>query len=166
MASRFRHGVMIGLVAMHFSGCALLGPICLSKQKRTPVTTITGYAAPGSLGFYRVSYNRAGIQNDLSLVWTGQSDPTPPLLNMYATGVDCEHFDPKQLSRPRGDACALVAIGHNTANLMRPGLIITHGRGNPEKLGPNAEYKLWIVGDPELPAYYRVSITAFYGPDC
>ena len=163
MPTRIRLGVLTALVAVSVAGCGLVRP-CLSRQKRSQVTSITGYASAGSVGFHRVSYNRAGSQNDLWLVWTGRSDPTPPLLRMYATGVDCEHFDPAQPPLPRGNACAL--IGTPIVNPMNPGLIITHGRGNPEQLGPAAEYKLWIVGDKELSAAYRIDFRSFYGPDC
>ena len=43
---------------------------------------------------------------------------------------------------------------------------ITHGRGNPPRLGPTPEYKLWIVGDARQAASYTIVITSFYGPDC
>ena len=164
MTTGIVRAVLTGLLAVNVTGCGLLAPICLAKQKRMQVTTITGIAAAGSLGFHLVGYGRAGSQNDLVLRWTGRSDPTPPLLKMYVTRIECEHFDPLRPAPPRSDACAQIGI--RLVNPLQPSLIITHGRGNPEQFGPTAEYKLWIVGDPDLPAAYRVDITAFYGPDC
>lgn len=164
MMMRISRGILAALAAINVAGCGLLAPLCLSKQKRTPVTTITGVAVASSVGFHRVAYGRAGSQNDIVIRWTGRSDPTPPLLRIYATRIECEHFDPSQPAPPRGDACAQV--GARIVNPLTPSLIITHGRGNPEQLGPTAEYKLWIVGDPSLAAAYRIDITAFYGPDC
>jgi hypothetical protein len=103
---------------------------------------------------------------------------------VYATLADCERFDPNNQQLPRGDACANIAsIGSvlsagarpcvrdrtcqpSGGDLVQKSLGLTHGRGNPERLGPDARYKLWIVADPRQQASYTVTITSFYGPDC
>jgi hypothetical protein len=56
-----------------------------------------------------------------------------------------------------------MGFNNNVAVTMA---IITHGRGNPEQLGPTAEYKIWIFGDPDQSVSYTIDITSFYGPDC
>jgi hypothetical protein len=43
---------------------------------------------------------------------------------------------------------------------------LTHGRGNPERLGRDTRYRLWIVADPHQQASYTITVTSFYGPDC
>ena len=40
------------------------------------------------------------------------------------------------------------------------------GAATPDVLGTPAEYKLWVVGDPQQSATYSVATTWFYGPDC
>jgi hypothetical protein len=52
------------------------------------------------------------------------------------------------------------------ASTGREILIITYGRGNPERLGNPPEYILCIVGDVVQTVRYTIDITWFFGPDC
>ena len=176
---------MAALLAIGSSGCGLiLAPICLARQDRRPVTTLTGDVAPGSVVVHRVKYGTAGSQNDLRLSWTGRGETGGPRLRVYLTRVDCEAFDPARGSRPYDGVCrSLGSIGSRVApdarpcardgtcapqvgDLLQSSLSLTHGRGNPETLGPAAEYKVWIFGDVLQSASYSIDITSFYGPDC
>jgi hypothetical protein len=175
--------LLLGVAA---SGCALTAPLCLSRQRRVPVATITGEAAPGTTTAQVVDYGTEGSQNDLQLTWSGQSDENGPRLRVYATRIECEQFDAAN-ARPRGrssEPCGTVGgPGFSIAATARPcvgegscqpradelvqrSLTISHGRGNPERLGPNARYKLWVVADPSQSTTYTIDITSFHGPDC
>jgi hypothetical protein len=106
---------------------------------------------------------------------------------VWATKVDCVDFTPPadpNASLPAVGACADLGIaGWRLSPTARPcavnrtcdpvfsdlvqnSLIITNGQGNPDKLGPNPQYKLWVMGDPGQSATYSLSITWFRGPDC
>ena len=158
------------LLATSASGCSLiLAPICLARQHRAPVATLTGDVQAGAIVVHRVAYGTAGSQNDLLLRWNGQRDLGGPRLRVYLTLVDCQVFDPARVSTTRGDVCA--PIGSRGSVMVAEEFVqvsagITHGRGNPPRLGPTPEYKLWIVGDARQAASYTIVITSFYGPDC
>ena len=158
------------LLATSASGCGLiLAPICLARQHRAPVATLTGDVQAGAVVVHRVAYGTAGSQNDLALRWNGQREPGGPRLRLYLTLVDCQVFDPAQVSTKRGDVCAPIGSTGSVmvaGNLVQVSSVITHGRGNPPRLGPTPEYKLWIVGDVRQAVSYTIVITSFYGPDC
>jgi hypothetical protein len=172
------------LLAGGVSGCALIsGADCLSRQQRAPVTTITGDAAPATVVVHEVVYGTAGSQNDLRINWVGKNDAGGPRLRVYATKVECDQFDPAVVL-PRADDCGRISgifstvsvdarpcARNNTCTptaeeLVQHGLIISHGRGNPEQLAPTGRYKLWIFADPRQATSYTIDITSFYGPDC
>jgi hypothetical protein len=113
---------------------------------------------------HRVSYNTEGSQNDAHVSWDGQSLSTGPRIAVFATRVQCADF--KAPPSVNAAECAILARGGSIDGLVATTLVITHGRGNPERLGNPAEYKLWIVGDPEQSARYMIDITWFFGPDC
>lgn len=168
-ASGLSRCLTAALVAFGSGGCALIvGPACLAQQHRAHVATITGEATPGVTWVREVEYGRAGSQNDLRFTWTGQKDAVGPRLRAFATRIECDAFDPNA-SYPRGSACSPAgSIGSfmRSGDLVQSSITISHGRGNPEQLGPSARYKLWIVADPRQPASFTIEVTSFYGPDC
>ena len=62
--------------------------------------------------------------------------------------------------------CAILARAGAGDVGIASTLTVTHGRGNPEQLGDPADYKIWVVGDPQRAAAYTITITWFFGPDC
>ena len=96
----------------------------------------------------------------------GDTDPAGPRPRLFVTGMDCNDFD----SRAGTEVGPCAVIGEAGwvpgTNVFIDGYILTHGRGNPPTLGSQAQYKIWIVGDPQQPARYTVSATWFFGPDC
>ena len=128
------------LLATGASGCSLiLAPICLARQHRAPVATLTGDVQAGAVIVHRVAYGTAGSQNDLALRWNGQREPGGPRLKVYLTPVGCQVFDPARVSTTRGDVC--TPIGSRGSVMVAEELVqvsagITHGRGNPPRLGP------------------------------
>lgn len=181
IATRGRVGrvVGIGLLLAPAAGCAT---VCLARQHRGPVATITGEVAPGETAVHRVPYGIEGSQNDLRISWDGQGTPEGPQLRVYATRIACEQFVPGAAAR--GGPCAELGSSTSTlspaprpctidrtcriepGDLVQRSLIITNGRGNPDVLGSPAEYKLWVSGDPGQAVRYTIRITWFRGPDC
>ena len=185
MSCGAHRGALLVLIAATTSGCGfIVGPICRARQYRAPVATLTGEVAPGATLVHRVKYGKEGSQNDLLVSWSGQREPGGPRLKVYLTRIECEAFDPTGDPKPRGDVCANIgSIGSVIApeardcvrsnachplssDLVQVGAGVSHGRGNPETLGPTAEFKVWVVGDLHQPAAYRIDITSFFGPDC
>jgi len=154
----------LGLFLLCPWGCGLLGPSCLDRQKTGPVTTIVGEVAPARIVVHQVPYGTEGSQNDAHISWVGQAAADGPRIGVYATKVGCADFRPPPATN--GDACALLGRAGSIDGQIATTLIITNGRGNPDILGSPAEYKLWVVGDPEQSARYTIDITWFYGPDC
>ena len=159
-----RTASLVVLIVYSSSGCGVIGPSCLGRQKTGAVTTVTGDVGPGAVVSHQVPYGTDGSQNNADIRWSGESAQGGPRIQVYATRLGCVDFDAAQTADL--GACAVLSragwFGENIAST----LIITHGRGNPEVLGSPAEYKLWIVGDPQQRATYTISITWFYGPDC
>jgi hypothetical protein len=50
--------------------------------------------------------------------------------------------------------------------LVQTSLTIANGRGNQDIFGSSAEYRLWLVGDPNQPITYDIAITWFDGAGC
>ena len=145
-------------------GCDLIGPTCVSRQKRGPVTTLTGRVSAGEVTMHRVPYGADGSQNNIEIRWSAGAASTPaPRLAAHATRVACNEFMLPAASNA-GD-CAIVASGASHVSGFAS-LIVTHGRGNPERLGNPPEYKLWIVGDDRQDVSYTIDVTWFFGPDC
>jgi hypothetical protein len=146
-------------------GCGLIGPSCLDRQQRGSVTALDGEIAPGQIASHQVPYGTEGSQNDVNIVWPDQTTRAGPRISVYATKTDCVEFLP-----PGSGACAPIGSRGGTTGadgeFVQNRLIVTNGRGNPDILGSPAEYKLWVVGDPERMVRYSINITWFYGPDC
>jgi hypothetical protein len=143
--------------------CDLLGPTCLGRQQRGTVTTIAGRVEPGQMVSHLVRYETSGSQNDADIQWAGYRSEGGPRITVYATRAGCVDFEPSAAA----GACAILSrAGTLPSGNIATTLIVTHGRGNPEVLGQPAEYKIWVVGDPEQTAHYTISITWFFGPDC
>jgi hypothetical protein len=159
---RRHQAVVCVALSLVVSACDLIGPTCVSRQKRGSVTTLTGRVAAGAIAMHRVAYGTEGSQNDIEVRWLPGTG-TAPGLAVYATRVACHDFV-VPASANAGD-CAIVASGARQVSGFLS-LIITHGRGNPEQLGNPPEYKLWIVGDDRQDVSYTVDVTWFYGPDC
>ncbi len=152
------------LVLASGPACGLVGPSCLERQQRGHVTTLDGEVAAGQVVSHLVPYETSGSQNDAALSWDSQSSPNPARIRAFATRTTCTDFQPPPAANS-GDCAVLAAAGWNEVGIART-LIVTHGRGNPERLGSPPEYRIWIVGDAERSARYTIAITWFYGPDC
>lgn len=152
------------LILFSASACGVIGPSCLGRQKTGAVTAVIGEVGPGAVVSHQVPYGIDGSQNNADIRWSGESAQGGPRIQVYATRLGCVDFDAAQASDL--GPCAVLAWAGWFWGPIASTLIITHGRGNPEVLGSPAEYKLWIVGDPQQRATYTVNITWFYGPDC
>jgi len=163
-AHRRTHLAAAGLLATSTWGCAVLGPTCVARQQRGTVATLQGEVAAGQMASHQVRYATEGSQNDGHVSWDSQYSPTAPRLRFYATRSACTDFHPPPASN--GEACAVLASAGWTEIGVASTLIVTHGRGNPERLGSPPEYRIWVVGDAERTARYTIAITWFFGPDC
>lgn len=150
------------LLLVSASGCGIVGPSCVSQKRQGDVMTVSGEVAAGQVMSHQVPYGTEGSQNNIRVTWIGQNTSNGPRIGVWATKVDCVDFTPPADSRaslPAAGACTSIGGGGGS-------LIITNGRGNPEQLGPNPQYKLWVVGDPGQSTTYFLSITWSRGPDC
>jgi hypothetical protein len=156
----------LAIAALAFSswGCDIIGPTCVARQKRGSVANLTGEVAAGGVVVHRVAYGTQGSQNDAHISWADQFSSGGPTISVFATRVECEDFLPPPAVN--FGACAVLARGGSSNCVVASTLIVTHGRGNPERLGNPPEYTLWIVGDPDRTVRYTIDITYFYGPDC
>lgn len=152
----------VAVSVLSSSACALFGPSCVEQREEGPVTEISGSVGAGELVVHRVQYDTRGSQNDARLMWGGQTDTTGPQLRVYATRATCEMF--ALPANTNAGECAVLASGGWTPQGAVSTIIVTHGRGNPERLGTPPEYKLWVTSDKFTG--YTMSITYFYGPDC
>ncbi len=146
------------------TACALVGPSCLERRETGHVATLAGKVGRGQIVSHRMPYGTRGSQNDVRLTWTRQNDPGGPQLRFYATRSDCDQFQP---ATPAADgACAILGSAGVVEGIAITELHVTHGRGNPERLGAPAEFLLWTVGDPEQEASFTADVTWLFGPDC
>jgi hypothetical protein len=141
------------IVVIACSSCRVLGPSC--QGETGPVFSISGEVAAGAIVMHQVQYGVDGSQNDGLFVWTGHTSSEGPRLQLFATRVDCERFDPN--ASQTTPACSPLARAGWIDGHLVTSYIVTHGRGNPETLGPAAQYKIWIVGDAERAVQYTVS---------
>lgn len=153
----------LGCLLLSEWGCGLIGPSCVGRQQRGTVTVVMGEVAAGDMVRHRLPYDIEGSQNDVAVDWAGRDSPGGPTLQIYATRVECEGFDP---ASSHTGACTVLARAGVFAGSTVRSLVITHGRGNPEILGTPPEYILWIVGDPTQAVRYSLTATWFRGPDC
>ncbi len=162
--SRITHLAAATLLALGGLGCGVIGPTCLGRQQRGTVATFEGEVAAGQMTLHRARYATEGSQNDAHLSWGDDSIPTGPRLRFYATGTACTDFQPPPAVNT--GACAVLASAGCTEIGIARTLILTHGRGNPERLGSPPAYTIWVVGDAERSVRYSIAITWFFGPDC
>jgi hypothetical protein len=111
---------------------------------------------------HRVLYDTRGSQNDAAIEWPDQRTADGPRLNVYATLATCEQFTLP--ADANSGTCAILARGGWVSQGITTGLILTHGRGNPERLGTPPEYKLWVTSDQSIT--YSIVLSYFFGPDC
>jgi hypothetical protein len=152
----------VAVLLLAVSGCGIVGPSCIDQQARGQVFTLTGDLPPGQMASHRVSYETRGSQNDVTVSWTGDAQPDGPRIAVHATRAGCTDFRQPAVE----GACSILASAGWINNRLVTSLVIANGRGNPDILGSPAEYRLWIVGDPQQRARYTVTATWFYGPDC
>lgn len=152
----------IATLVISCAGCSVTGPSCLRQREEGAVATLTGAASAHEVAMHRVRYDTRGSQNDARVTWIGQSDFDGPRLNVYATRAGCDDFAPPPNVNV-GDCTVLASAGWIPQGVASTA-VLTHGRGNPERLGTPPEYKLWIVSDRAVS--YTITITWFYGPDC
>ena len=147
---------------LSLAGCGIVGPRCTARQERGTVTTINGSIASGEMVMHRVLYDTRGSQNDVDIQWPGQRTTDGPRLVVYATLPACEQFR-LPADENSGD-CAILARGGWASQGITTDLTLTHGRGNPERLGTPPEYKLWVTSDQATA--YGIVVSYFFGPDC
>ena len=160
---RVRHLVIVAC-ALGADGCGLIGPSCIAEQERGTVATLDGEVGAGAVVSHLVPYDTQGSQNTVRIRWTDQDTTSGPRVHVYATKSSCESFRPPPAANPI--ECTPLGQAGWTPSGIVDSLVVTHGRGNPETLGPRPEYTLWIVGDLERSARYTITSTWFYGPDC
>ena len=157
-----RRMVCVGLLVMAGAGCNPLGPSCLDRREEGTLPAVSGTVNGEEISMHVVAYDTRGSQNDVRLSWSGQSDPDGPHLRAYATQAGCLNFTLPAESNT--GACQIVGSAGWAPTATSTTLIVTHGRGNPERLGSPPEFKLWIVSD--RVTSYSFTIRWFFGPDC
>jgi hypothetical protein len=178
-----RLSLVIVAIGCTLSGCGIVGPTCLSRQKTGLAATASGHVEPGQVATHLLPYDLNGSQNDVNITWSAQGQTQGPRLRIYATTAACASFVPptNTSDAPRGD-CAIISRGGgyiapdarpcarnascqpNPDEIVNTSLIVT-GPGNGAPAGFH-EYKVHIVGDPTRAADYSVTATWFFGPDC
>jgi hypothetical protein len=154
--------LIVAVLLLGSSGCALIGSLCRSRQEHGTVATLTGSVAAGQVVMHLIPYDSRGSQNNVVITWPGARAADAPRLQAFATSTACEAFTlPADVNT---GACVTLRRGGWSAEGVVSDLIVTHGRGNPERLGTPPAYKLWIVSDQTTG--YRISVSYFYGPDC
>jgi hypothetical protein len=164
------------------SGCSVVGPSCLSRQKTGLAATASGRVEPGQVVSHLLPYDLNGSQNDVTVSWTGQGQSDGPRLRIFATRAECADFQPPAVNEVRTGQCAIISAGggylapyarecarNGTCSptpdeIVNTSLIVT-GPGNGAPPGFH-EYKLHVVGDQARPVSYSITATWFFGPDC
>ena len=164
------------------SGCSIVGPSCLARQKTGHVATTSGRVEAGQIVSHVLPYDLNGSQNDLHISWSGQGGIGGPRLTFYATGAACVDFVPPAANERTVGACAIIAraggylapwarecarngsCSPTSDEIVNTSLIVT-GRGNGAP-ADFREYKVHVVGDPDRAASYTISASWFFGPDC
>ena len=156
-----RRILCIAVLLLASAGCNPLGPSCQARREEGTLPAVTGTVTADEISMHVVAYDARGSQNDVRLSWTGQADSDGPHLRAYATRAGCQNFTLPAESNT--GACAILGSAGWSPTTSTT-VIVTHGRGNPERLGSPPEFKLWIVSD--RPARYSFTIRWFFGPDC
>jgi hypothetical protein len=179
-----RVSVVLAMVAAGLagSGCSIVGPTCLARQKTGLAATANGRVEPGQVASHLMPYDLNGSQNDVNISWSGQGQIDGPRLRIYATGAACVDFVPPGENEYIPGACAIISSGGGYLapwarecarsgacqptrdEIVNTSLIVT-GPGNGAPPGFH-EYKLHVVGDPARSASYSITATWFFGPDC
>jgi hypothetical protein len=152
----------VGLLLFASAGCNPLGPSCLERREEGTLPPVSGSVNAGEISAHVVAYDARGSQNDVRLSWSGQADPDGPHLRAYATRASCQNFTLPAESNT--GACEILGSAGWSPAATSTTLIVTHGRGNPERLGSPPEFKLWVASD--RLTTYSFSIRWFFGPDC
>lgn len=153
--------LVIAMMALPHTACGILGPSCVEQREEGTLPPISGTVGGDEIAMHRLAYDTRGSQNDARLAWPGQGTDGAHL-RAYATRVTCDEFTLPAESNT-GECAVLGAAGWSPTGTSTT-LIVTHGRGNPERFGNPPEYKLWVVSDRFTP--YTITIRWFYGPDC
>lgn len=153
----------VAALLLPLGACRITGPSCIDRQEQGTVVTVSGSVAAAEVVVHRLSYDTRGSQNDVRIDWPGQLDADGPRLTIYATLVTCEQFT-LPADANAGDCAILTQAGWVSPGIVVTSLTLTHGRGNPERLGTPPEYKLWITSD--RPTSYSIIVSYFFGPDC
>ena len=157
-----RRILRIAVLLLASASCNPLGPSCLDRREEGTLPAVTGTVNADEISTHVVAYDTRGSQNDVRLSWSGQADPDGPHLRAYATRAGCQNFTLPAESNT--GACEILGSAGWSATATSTTLIVTHGRGNPERLGSPPEFKLWIVSDRSTG--YSFTIRWFFGPDC
>jgi hypothetical protein len=156
-----RHIVAV-VLALWSAACNLIGPSCVSRQERGTVATIDGMVGANELAVHRLAYDTRGSQNDATFLWPAVTMQDGARFHVYATRASCEDFV-LPADNNTGECAILARAGWTPIGAART-VILTHGRGNPERLGSPPEYKLWVTSDRFTS--YSFTVTYFFGPDC
>lgn len=146
--------VVLTLVAPAYA-CGIIGPSCGGRVG--PVFSLNGEVAAGAIVVHQVQYGTEGSQNDGSFTWAGDRLPDGPKPRLFLTRIECVDFDPahEALNHTNQLCSPLGMAGWQDGHIVTS-YLLTHGRGNPDTLGPTAQYKIWIVGDPGRAVQYTI----------
>src|SRR5215204_5873033 len=157
----------VGLIA---SGCNIVGPSCLLRQKTGLAATAWGRVEPGQVASHLMPYDLNGSQNDVNISWSGQGQIDGPRLRTFATSAACVDFHVPAVNEPRTGPCAVISTGGGYLapyarecarsgacqptpdEIVNTSLIVT-GPGNGAPLDFH-EYKLHVIGDAARPVSY------------
>lgn len=142
----------------------------MSMQERGDVTTLSGRVEAGRVVSHTVPYDQQGSQNEVHIAWAGQDTGDGPRIRVFAVSSECEGFDPPDgFLTGRGDDPCTTSLGMVGGSGAGGELVqrTIHVPGGPSQRRPDLrEYRLFVVGDPQEPVDYTISITWFRGPDC
>jgi len=147
------------------TACGIIGPSCVERRQSGNVISISGQVHAGEIVSHRVAYATEGSQNNARFSWQGEASPDGPRLAIYATKAGCANFTLPPHANT-GDCAVLARAGQIESGIVTDTLIVTHGRGNPERFGTPPEYIIWVVGDPVQFTGYSLSITWVYPFNC
>jgi hypothetical protein len=132
--------------------CSPFRPSCTGESG--PVTSLTATVRAGDVTVHTIAYGTEGSQNDITVSWTDQGQPDAPDVRFSVTRASCETF----LGVGVSPECAVLARAGRIDGHVVVTMIVTHGRGNPERLGNPPAFKVWVEGDGARSAGYTIVV--------
>ena len=174
---------MVAVAGLAGSGCSIVGPSCLSRQKTGPAATASGRAEPGQVVSAPAALRpeRQPERRDHQLERPGPARWTaaahlrhrPPHARTSCRRPADERRTGRARSSRRGGGylgpCARGCTRNGSCTptpdeIVNTSLIVTGpGNGAPADF---REYKFHVVGDPSRAVSYSLTALWFFGPDC